>query len=120
MIAMPTIINITDINCATRIPSVNIRLSVLIPSTKNRPIEYQIRYRQNVSPTLKCLRNTINTMKPKISHTDQYKNVEWKYLPSIYMLLIIKSGICKFSKNVRDTGPPCASWFTKFPHLPIP
>src|SRR5699024_9386079 len=71
----PAIISTIDITCATRISLVSIKLSVRIPSTKNLPIEYQIRYSANVSPIRKCFLSKINTTNPKISHTDSYKKV---------------------------------------------
>ena len=41
-------------------------------------------------------------------------NKSIKEIPSI-----INFGKCKFSKNARETIPPCASRLNKLPHLPI-
>src|SRR5699024_8614396 len=73
----------TDINWATLIgPS--IKLSVLNPSIKNRPTEYNEIYSKNISPSildffLYNIKN-MNIIRLKI---DSYKNVGWTFAPSI-------------------------------------
>lgn len=62
-----------DITCAIR-SGPSIKLSVRNPSTKKRPIEYQIKYVKNNSPRRKfTFRNASSKMTPAKFHSDSYK-----------------------------------------------
>ena len=61
---------------ATLIPA-NIKLSVLKPSTKNLPAEYNIKYRPIICPWLAflCFLNHIKNRNMQKSMIDSYRNV---------------------------------------------
>src|SRR5699024_2381156 len=118
----PTINRMERALAACKVVPNTYKLSVRISSMKKRPTEYVHTYVRKMTPRNGLyLRNKSNTINIRTFQTDSYKNVGWYITPSIHIWFVIKSGTyCKkLLYAASETGPPCASWFMKFPQRPM-
>ena len=109
---IPLITNIVTDKACDILIGPSIRLSVLSPSIIALTNEYIIKYKYVIWPlNFLFLDTTVSIINIANVDIDSYKNVGCTsiYFPASYIPILHGKFVCV----------PCASTFTKFPHLPI-
>ena len=111
----------SDTHWLTRRPANSFARSIRNPSIQNRPIPYPSTYIpiKRPGPGSWYLSIHNNTATRPSSHSDSYKNVGWKVVPSGNPTERNAVALVTSSAHGRSVGRPKSSWLNQLPHRPM-